>query len=153
MSLPWGEGCWISGGLASPFKISNFRFQIPDSDFRFLIPNFTFQIPDFRKSSFPVLVVSGKIVVGFKVKLHTEGRKPDTEAWLSELELGATVGGSFNESHILAIAQAICDYRRQQVINGPLFLAKDTRALSEPAFAEAFASAGRVAQANKREES
>jgi phosphoglucomutase len=42
---------------------------------------------------------------------------------------------SFNESHILAITQAICDYRQQQGINGPLFLAMDTHALSEPAFA------------------
>lgn len=44
---------------------------------------------------------------------------------------------SFNENHILAITQAICEYRRQQGTNGPLFLAIDTHALSEPAFASA----------------
>jgi len=50
---------------------------------------------------------------------------------------GSSFTDSFNESHILAITQAICDYRRQQGINGPLFLAKDTHALSEPAFGSA----------------
>jgi len=48
---------------------------------------------------------------------------------------GSSFSNSFNESHILAITQAICGYRRQQGINGPLFLAMDTHALSEPAFA------------------
>ena len=48
---------------------------------------------------------------------------------------GCAFSDSFNESHILAITQAICGYRQQQGINGPLFLAMDTHALSEPAFA------------------
>ncbi|MGO8734046.1 MAG: phosphoglucomutase (alpha-D-glucose-1,6-bisphosphate-dependent) [Terriglobia bacterium] len=47
---------------------------------------------------------------------------------------GSSLSDSFNENHILAITQAICGYRRQQGINGPLFLAMDTHALSEPAF-------------------
>jgi phosphoglucomutase len=50
---------------------------------------------------------------------------------------GCAFSDSFNEGHILAITQAICGYRRQQGINGPLFLAMDTHALSEPAFASA----------------
>src|SRR5271157_2595556 len=50
---------------------------------------------------------------------------------------GSAFSDSFNESHILAITQAICGYRQQQEINGPLFLAMDTHALSEPAFASA----------------
>jgi phosphoglucomutase len=45
--------------------------------------------------------------------------------------------GSFNEGHILAITQAICEYCRQQDIGGPLFLGIDTHALSESAFAGA----------------
>jgi phosphoglucomutase len=44
---------------------------------------------------------------------------------------------AFNEWHILAITQAICDYRKAQKIDGPLFLGIDTHALSEPAFASA----------------
>jgi phosphoglucomutase len=50
---------------------------------------------------------------------------------------GSAFALSFNEAHILAISQAICDYRREQGIDGPLFLAKDTHALSEPAFSTA----------------
>jgi phosphoglucomutase len=48
---------------------------------------------------------------------------------------GSAFDASFNEAHILAITQAICNYRRQQGIDGPLFLGIDTHALSEPAFA------------------
>jgi len=44
---------------------------------------------------------------------------------------------SFNEDHLLAITQAICNYRREKDINGPLFLGFDTHALSEPAFISA----------------
>src|SRR6185312_12072437 len=44
---------------------------------------------------------------------------------------------AFNEDHILAITQAICDYRHTQCTTGPLFLAQDTHALSEPAFTAA----------------
>ncbi|MGE5318973.1 MAG: phosphoglucomutase, alpha-D-glucose phosphate-specific, partial [Hyphomicrobiaceae bacterium] len=50
---------------------------------------------------------------------------------------GSAVEHSFNEWHVLAISQAICDYRRQQGIDGPLFLGIDTHALSEPAYASA----------------
>lgn len=50
---------------------------------------------------------------------------------------GSALSASFNEAHILAITQAVCDYRRAAGINGPLFLGMDTHALSEPAFATA----------------
>ena len=46
---------------------------------------------------------------------------------------GSSLDRSFNENHILAIAQAICDYRRSVSISGPLFLGMDTHALSLPA--------------------
>jgi phosphoglucomutase len=46
---------------------------------------------------------------------------------------GSPLRGSFNEAHILAIAQAICDYRRTQGISGPLFMGRDTHAVSGPA--------------------
>jgi phosphoglucomutase len=48
---------------------------------------------------------------------------------------GSSLDTSFNEHHILAICQAICDYRAGKSISGPLFLGIDTHALSEPAFA------------------
>ena len=46
---------------------------------------------------------------------------------------GSSLRGSFNEAHIAAIAQAICEYRSAQGIDGPLYLGKDTHALSGPA--------------------
>lgn len=62
---------------------------------------------------------------------------------------GSAFKGSFNEVHILAIAQAIADYRRENGINGPLFIGMDTHALSEPALrtcVEVFAANGAEAR-------
>jgi phosphoglucomutase len=50
---------------------------------------------------------------------------------------GSALDGAFNEAHILAITHAICQYRRERRIDGPLFLGIDTHALSESAFASA----------------
>jgi phosphoglucomutase len=50
---------------------------------------------------------------------------------------GTSFANGFNEAHILAITQAICEYRAANGIDGPVFLAKDTHALSEPAFVSA----------------
>ena len=50
---------------------------------------------------------------------------------------GSAFENTFNEWHILAITQAICLYRKQQQITGPLFLGMDTHALSVPAMASA----------------
>jgi len=58
---------------------------------------------------------------------------------------GSSVDGTFNEEHILAISQAICEYRRTLGADGPLFLGMDTHALSEPALntaIEVFAANG-----------
>ena len=58
---------------------------------------------------------------------------------------GCSLEHSFNEVHILAISQAICEYRHSQGISGPLFLGMDTHALSEPAWisaVEVFAANG-----------
>ena len=46
---------------------------------------------------------------------------------------GTSLAGSFNEAHILAVTQAICEHRRAHDIDGPLYLGKDTHALSAPA--------------------
>lgn len=50
---------------------------------------------------------------------------------------GCSTTSAFTESHILAITQAIVDYRNEQKITGPIFIGKDTHALSEPAFCSA----------------
>jgi phosphoglucomutase len=58
---------------------------------------------------------------------------------------GSALNKSFNEDHILAISQALCEYRQAKNITGPLFMGKDTHGLSEPALAsglEVFAAAG-----------
>ncbi len=47
---------------------------------------------------------------------------------------GSSLDGAFNQAHILAIAQAIAEYRAAQGVDGPLFLGRDTHGLSEPAF-------------------
>jgi len=58
---------------------------------------------------------------------------------------GSSLDHAFNEAHILAISQAICLYRKQHGIDGPLFMGIDTHALSEPAFASAMEVLGPMA--------
>jgi phosphoglucomutase len=64
-------------------------------------------------------------VAGQRVAFGTSGHR------------GSALDITFNEDHILAITQAVCDYRRSKNIDGPLFLGIDTHALSESAFATA----------------
>jgi len=67
------------------------------------------------------------------------GRKPEMDdptqlvSFGTSGHRGSPFRGSFTEAHIAAITQAICDYRRSQRIDGPLYMGKDTHALSEPA--------------------
>src|SRR5713101_8735444 len=67
------------------------------------------------------------------------GRKPDLSdpsqlvSFGTSGHRGSPLDGSFTEAHIAAITQAICDYRSGQGIEGPLYMGKDTHALSEPA--------------------
>jgi phosphoglucomutase len=66
-------------------------------------------------------------------------RKPDVSdrnqlvAFGTSGHRGSSLHGAFNEAHILAITQAICEYRKGQGIDGPLYMGKDTHALSAPA--------------------
>jgi phosphoglucomutase len=66
-------------------------------------------------------------------------RKPDTDdpnqlvAFGTSGHRGSPFTGSFTETHIAAITQAICDHRRAHQIDGPLYMGKDTHALSGPA--------------------
>ena len=50
---------------------------------------------------------------------------------------GTSLNGSFTEDHIMAITQAICEYRKAQGTHGPLFIGRDTHALSTPALKSA----------------
>src|SRR5512139_2510297 len=64
---------------------------------------------------------------------------PDPEVSAQQVAFGASghrgssTQASFNEDHILAVCQALVEYRQQEGITGPLFIGKDTHALSEPA--------------------
>ncbi len=70
-------------------------------------------------------------------------REPDPEnldeqvAFGTSGHRGSSLKTSFNEAHILATTQAICDYRREQGYDGPLFIGRDTHGLSEPAWSSA----------------
>src|SRR5690554_997268 len=68
---------------------------------------------------------------------------------------GSAFENTFNEAHVLAISQAICDYRKRKHINGPLFIGIDTHALSTPASAsalEVFAANGALAMISQDDE-
>ena len=70
-------------------------------------------------------------------------REPDPESVEEQVAFGtsghrgSSLRTSFNEAHILATTQAICEYRRDQGFDGPLFLGRDTHGLSEPAWSTA----------------
>ena len=72
------------------------------------------------------------------LRAYTE-KKPDVNDPTQRVAFGTSghrgnaFAGSFNEAHILAIAQAVCEYRAKEGITGPLYLGKDTHALSGPA--------------------
>jgi phosphoglucomutase len=77
-------------------------------------------------------------VAGLQAEYY--GRRPDLTDHAQRVRFGtsghrgSSIDGTFNEAHVLAITQAICDYRRSQGTSGPLYIGKDTHALSEPAF-------------------
>src|SRR5262245_35940006 len=74
-----------------------------------------------------------------KVQRAYYERRPDTTdanqlvSFGTSGHRGSSLSGTFTEAHILAITQAICDYRRGQGTDGPLYMGKDTHALSGPA--------------------
>jgi len=75
------------------------------------------------------------------VKLREEyyARRPDIADAAGRVSFGTSghrgsaLRGSFNEFHVLAITQAICDYRKKESFDGPLYMGRDTHAVSEPA--------------------
>ena len=81
----------------------------------------------------------GMLVDLAKLEGEYYARKPDmgdpsqSVAFGTSGHRGSSFRGSFNEAHILAIRQAICDYRRGQGTDGPLYMGKDTHALCGPA--------------------
>jgi phosphoglucomutase len=84
----------------------------------------------------PSMLIDVPKLVSTYYTLHPDVSQPGQQvAFGTSGHRGSSLEHSFNEDHILAITQAICCYRREQGITGPLFLGMDTHALSEPAHA------------------
>src|SRR6476469_939447 len=94
--------------------------------------------PRAGKPAEPSMLVNVPRLITSYYALHPEpGVKTQRVAFGTSGHRGSSISSSFNEDHILAITQAICQYRSQEGTTGPLFLGMDTHALSEPAFATA----------------
>lgn len=75
-----------------------------------------------------------RLVSAYYTELPNPAETTEQVAFGTSGHRGCSFKRTFNEAHILSITQAICDYRREQGITGPLFMGMDTHALSEPAF-------------------
>jgi phosphoglucomutase len=84
-----------------------------------------------------VLVNVPRLITAYYAELPDPSVPAQRVAFGTSGHRGSSFQRAFNERHILAISQAICLYRKQQEIDGPLFLGMDTHALSVPALASA----------------
>jgi phosphoglucomutase len=84
-----------------------------------------------------MLVDVPKLVTAYYTNVPDPSLQEQRVAFGTSGHRGSAFENTFNEWHLLAISQAICDYRRRQSIDGPLFLGIDTHALSVPACASA----------------
>jgi phosphoglucomutase len=90
------------------------------------------------KPATPAMLVDvPRLVMAYYTKLPDYSVPEQRVAFGTSGHRGSAFENSFNEWHVLAISQAICDYRKRQGIGGPLFLGIDTHALSAPACASA----------------
>ncbi|HEX2055188.1 MAG TPA: phosphoglucomutase [Nitrospiraceae bacterium] len=83
------------------------------------------------------LVDVGRLLAEYSATKPDPGDPQQLVSFGTSGHRGSSLRATFNEAHILSITQAICDYRRASGIDGPLFIGKDTHALSEPAFRSA----------------
>jgi phosphoglucomutase len=84
-----------------------------------------------------MLVNVPRLVAAYYAERPDPGIRDQRVAFGTSGHRGSSLKIAFNELHILATTQAICDYRKEQKIDGPLYLGIDTHALSEPAFVSA----------------
>ena len=78
-----------------------------------------------------------RLVSAYYTQHPDPSRREERVAFGTSGHRGSSLTAAFTEAHILAITQAICQYRREQHIDGPIFLGIDTHALSESAFGSA----------------
>lgn len=86
-----------------------------------------------KKAPHDVLVNVPQLISAYYTEHPDVGERGQRVAFGTSGHRGSSLSLSFNEDHILAISQAIAEYRSVQGVSGPLFLGKDTHALSEPA--------------------
>lgn len=80
-----------------------------------------------------ILVDVPKLIAAYYVDGPDPAERGQRVAFGTSGHRGSSLHRTFNEAHLLATVQAVCDYRREQGIGGPLYLGVDTHALSEPA--------------------
>src|SRR4029078_910911 len=80
-----------------------------------------------------LLVDLGRLEQYYYERLPDLGDRSQLVSFGTSGHRGSPLTGSFTEAHILAITQAICDYRRSRGYDGPLYMGKDTHAVSGPA--------------------
>jgi phosphoglucomutase len=90
-----------------------------------------------QRPSEEMLVNVPRLVAAYYSERPDPAERDQRVAFGTSGHRGSSLKVAFNELHILATTQAICDYRNAQKIDGPLFLGIDTHALSEPAFVSA----------------
>ena len=83
------------------------------------------------------LVDVAHLVTAYYTRVPDPGDEDQRVAFGTSGHRGSSLRTSFNEDHIIATTQAICDYRKSQGFDGPLFIGRDTHGLSEPAWASA----------------
>lgn len=87
------------------------------------------------KKAHPSMLVNIPSLISAYYVNHPDGSDPAQRvSFGTSGHRGNSHNGTFNEAHILAITQAICNYRHQEGITGPLYIGYDTHGLSEPAF-------------------
>src|SRR5580704_5957881 len=90
-----------------------------------------------KPATLAMLVDVPKLITAYYIEVPDYSVPEQRVAFGTSGHRGSALGGTFNEWHVLAISQAICDYRKRKGIGGPLFLGIDTHALSVPACASA----------------
>jgi phosphoglucomutase len=86
-----------------------------------------------KPSALSMLINVPRLVTAYYTEVPNPSLPQERVQFGTSGHRGSAFDKAFNENHILAISQAICDYRKQQQIDGPLFLGMDTHALSVPA--------------------
>ena len=85
-----------------------------------------------KPATVDMLVNIPRLISGYYTRRPDPSAPPQQVSFGTSGHRGSSLDNSFNEDHILATTQAICEYRRSKGIDGPLFLGMDTHGLSEP---------------------